>query len=107
YTKENLNVLVLYAIKLLGEKVDINLDNIEVSTMSPFNQLYTKDKLAKVINGNYVIKDLQGYNKEYNVTLANVQCEGETSLIYFTNVYGNKSDNTIVLVVDCKTNFKN
>lgn len=108
YTKENLNVLVLYAIKLLGEKVDINLDNIEVSTMSPFNQLYTKDKLAKVINGNYVIKDLQGYNKEYNVTLANVQCEGETSLIYFTNVYGNKSDNTIVLgiggsTIDCVT----
>lgn len=36
--KDNLNILVLYAVKLLSEKCGIDLSNIQVNTMLSFNQ---------------------------------------------------------------------
>ena len=50
YQKEKLNGIVIYAIKILSEKVKTDLANVQVCTMLPFNQLNTRDKLEKVIN---------------------------------------------------------
>lgn len=103
--KENLNVLIAYAILLLSKKVKINYNNIEVYTMLPFNQI-ANNKLSKVINGIYDIKDLKGNKIKCNVTTKYIGVEGENSYKYFNTVYGNKCDNTIVLnfgnsTVDC------
>ncbi len=103
YQKENLNVLVLYSIKILSEKVKTDLANVQVCTMLPFNQLNTRDKLEKVINGVYNVEDLRDNKITINMTLSNVQCEGETSLVYFNSVHSNKCDNTIVLNIGNST----
>ena len=104
-SKENLNVLIAYAILLLSKKVKINYNNIEVYTMLPFNQI-GNNKLSKVINGIYDIKDLKGNKIKCNITTKYIGVEGENSYKYFNTVYGNKCDNTIVLnfgnsTVDC------
>lgn len=104
-SKENLNVLIAYSILLLSKKVKINYNNIEVYTMLPFNQI-GNNKLSKVINGIYDIKDLKGNKIKCNVTTKYIGVEGENSYKYFNTVYGNKCDNTIVLnfgnsTVDC------
>lgn len=96
--KKNLNVLVLYAVKLLKEKIgNIDLSNIQVNTMLPFNQLGSTDNLEKVINGMYNVQDLKGNEVTINLTLNQVMCEGETSLVYFNSVNSNKCDNTVIL----------
>lgn len=104
-SKENLNVLIAYSILLLSKKVKINYNNIEIFTMLPFNQI-GNNKLSKVINGIYDIKDLKGNKIKCNVTTKYIGVEGENSYKYFNTVYGNKCDNTIVLnfgnsTVDC------
>lgn len=107
--KDNLNILILYAVKLLSEKYGIDLSNIKVNTMLPFNQLHTVDKLSKVINNNYRVSDLKGNELQVNLITNKVMGEGETSLVYLSEVYNsNKCDNTIVLnfgnsTIDCIT----
>ena len=86
--KENLNVLIAYAILLLSKKVKINYNNIELYTMLPFNQI-GNNKLSKVINGIYNIKDLKGNIIKCNVTTKYIGVEGENSYKFFSSVYGN------------------
>lgn len=108
--KENLNILVLYAVKLIKEKIcNIDLSNIQVNTMLPFNQLHTVERLSKVINNNYMVSDLKGNELQINLVTNKVMCEGETSLVYLNEIHNtNKCDNTVVLnfgnsTIDCIT----
>lgn len=104
YQKSNLNILILYAIKLLNEKLgNIELEDMYINTLLPYNQLSTRNKLQKVINNNYLVSDLKGNKFESNLILNNVQCEGETSLVYFNELYSNKCDNTLVINIGNST----
>lgn len=107
--KDNLNVLVLYAIKLLTEKIgNLDMNNVTVNTMLPFNQLSSGNKLEKVINNSYIVNDLRGNKLKINMTLNKLMVEGETSYKYFNEIHRDKCDNTIVLnignsTIDCIT----
>lgn len=88
YEKEYLEVLILFGLSMIREKVDSIGENISVNVLLPFNELSTKKKISVKINGLYEINYINGLGiQEFNtsLTLGNVYAEGEASKFYIEN----------------------
>ncbi|UZP04410.1 hypothetical protein JW813_05225 [Clostridium botulinum] len=79
--KPNLDVLICYGIELLSQEIEIT-DNLEVTLLLPYNQIFTKSQFQKKLNNDFVIND-----KNYKLTLGNIAVEGESSKVYVDEKY--------------------
>lgn len=103
YQKEYLEVLMLFGLSMLKEKANTSSNTLKVNILLPYNQIHTKEKLSKIINGVYQVRTKNGIpNCEVSITLNEVFVEGETSKVYFGNKYG-VSGNTCVVNIGYST----
>lgn len=94
YRKENLHVLVLYGMKLLG----FNEAFAKLHVLLPYNELRTTKELYAKISANY-----QLYDSKIKLQVQKVYVEGESSKHYISNKLKLKGKNVCVLNVGYTT----
>lgn len=99
YQKEYLEVLILFGLSMLKDKVNGIGENLKVNALIPFNELSTKKKLADKINGVYEVNyintlGMQGFNT--SITLGNIFVEGEASKVYIEKSLNTKGNLCVV-----------
>ena len=99
YQKEYLEVLILFGLSMLKDKVNGIGENLKVNALVPFNELSTKKKLADKINGVYEVNyintlGMQGFNT--SITLGNIFVEGEASKVYIEKSLNTKGNLCVV-----------
>lgn len=85
YKKEYLEVLILFGLSMLGDKVNGIGENLKVNVLLPFNELSTQKKLGDKINGIYEVTYINTSGMQEfttSITLGNVFAEGEASKFY-------------------------
>lgn len=82
YLRTNINILVLYGIKLLKEKKVLRGNDIKINMLVPSNELQYKKVLETKLNGMYLVD-----GTETSITLNKLFCEGESSGVYFKEKY--------------------
>ena len=90
YKKEYLEVLILFGLSMLGDKVNGISENLKVNVLLPFNELSTKKKLGDKINGVYEVTYINTSGMQEfttSITLGNVFAEGEASKVYIEKNY--------------------
>lgn len=102
YQKEHKEVLILFGLMKLKEKVRID-ENIKVSILLPLNELKYKEKFFD-INGEYEVSNTKGQTMNVNLMFSNkVSIEGEASKYYIEKMYDIKNINTVIVNVGNKT----
>lgn len=95
--RDNIDILILYGIKLLKSKGIKLKSTLKINILVPFTELKFKDILSKKINGVYKLE-----GKEITLVVNKLFVEGESSAIYFKEKY-KVEGNLIVCNIGGKT----
>ena len=101
YQKEYLEVLILFGLSMIKEKVKSISNDLKVNILLPYNQIHTKKQLGNKIDGIYEVRN-NLYEFDLALTLNKVFVEGETSKVYFEKNY-NTGGNTCVVNIGYST----
>lgn len=101
YEKEYLEVLILFGLSIIKEKVRSISNDLKVNILLPYNQIHTKKQLSNKIDGIYQLRN-NLHEFDLALTLNKVFVEGETSKVYFEKNY-NTGGNTCVVNIGYST----
>lgn len=101
YEKEHLEILILFGLSIIKEKVKSISNDLKVNILLPYNQIYTKKQLSNRIDGVYQVRN-NLHEFDLSLTLNKVFVEGETSKVYFEKNY-NTGGNTCVVNIGYST----
>lgn len=101
YEKEYLEVLILFGLSMLKDKVRNISNDLKVNILLPYNQIHTKKQLSNKIDGIYQVRN-NLHEFETALTLNKVFVEGETSKVYFEKNY-NTGGNTCIVNIGYST----
>ena len=101
YEKEHLEILILFGLSIIKEKVKSISNDLKVNILLPYNQIHTKKQLSNRIDGVYQVRN-NLHEFDLSLTLNKVFVEGETSKVYFEKNY-NTGGNTCVVNIGYST----
>ena len=101
YQKEYLEVLILFGLSMIKDKVKSISNDLKVNILLPYNQIHTKKQLSNKIDGIYQLRN-NLHEFDLALTLNKVFVEGETSKVYFEKNY-NTGGNTCVVNIGYST----
>ncbi|MDU2265444.1 hypothetical protein [Clostridium celatum] len=101
YEKEHLEVLILFGLSIIKEKVKSISNDLKVNILLPYNQIHTKKQLSNRIDGVYQIRS-NLHEFDLSLTLNKIFVEGEASKVYFEKNY-NTGGNTCVVNIGYST----
>lgn len=101
YEKEYLEVLILFGLSIIREKVKSISNDLKVNMLLPHNQIHTKKQLSNRIDGVYQVRN-NLHEFDLSLTLNKIFVEGEASKVYFEKNY-NTGGNTCVVNIGYST----
>ena len=101
YEKEYLEVLILFGLSIIKEKVRSISNDLKVNILLPYNQIHTKKQLSNRIDGVYQVRN-NLHEFDLSLTLNKIFVEGEASKVYFEKNY-NTGGNTCVVNIGYST----
>ena len=101
YEKEHLEILILFGLSMIKDKVKNISNDLKVNILLPYNQIHTKKQLSNKIDGIYQLRN-NLHEFDLALTLNKVFVEGETSKVYFEKNY-NTGGNTCVVNIGYST----
>lgn len=101
YEKEYLEVLILFGLSMIKDKVRSISNDLKVNILLPYNQIHTKKQLSNKIDGIYEVRN-NLHEFDLALTLNKVFVEGEASKVYFEKNY-NTVGNTCVVNIGYST----
>ncbi|WP_196002109.1 hypothetical protein, partial [Clostridium sp. 1001271B_151109_B4] len=101
YEKEHLEILILFGLSMIKDKVKSISNDLKVNILLPYNQIHTKKQLSNKIDGIYQLRN-NLHEFDLALTLNKVFVEGETSKVYFEKNY-NTGGNTCVVNIGYST----